>query len=88
MFKKTAGIGGCWYFGRHGIGPENLQFPDNPEKDFLFGDREKANFFRAYFATARHQNVHKGTPILQSRIHYLGYIYTLQRKALQFAQYA
>ena len=33
-------------------------------------------------------SVHKGSPILQSRIHYLDYIYTLQGKALQFTKFA
>ena len=84
LFKETTDIGGCWYFGRQRIRPENLQFPDNPEKDFLFGDRGKANFFGAYFAIARHQNksCQVGQDLilafmkeLQSHIHYLDCIY-------------
>ena len=82
-FKETAGIGGCRYFGRQRIGPEKLQFPDNLEKDFLFGDREKANFLWCLlrYCSSPKQTVpswtrfnislHEGTPILQSRIHYL-----------------
>ena len=40
-FKES---GGCRYFWRQLIVPKNLQFSDNPEKYFLFGDREKAKF--------------------------------------------
>ena len=59
---------------------------DNPEKDFLFGDREKANFLWCLLRycsspkqivpswTGFNISVHEGTPILQSRIHYLDFI--------------
>ena len=56
LFKETAGIGGCQYFGRQRIGPENLKFPDNLEKVFSFMIVKKQTFYGAYFAIARHQN--------------------------------
>ena len=76
-FKETADIGGCRYFGRQRIGPEKLQFPDNPEKGFLFGDREKANFLWCLLRycwspkqivpswTGFNISAHEGTSILQ-----------------------
>ena len=55
-FKETAGVGGCWYFGRQQIGPENLQFLDNLKKIFSFLIVEKQTFHGAFFAIARHRN--------------------------------
>ena len=99
LFKETAGIGAFRYFGRQRIGPENLKFSDNPEKDFIFGDREKANSFGAY-AIALHKNKSRqvGQDLILAFMKELLFyshafitwiVFTpLQRKPLQFTKYA
>ena len=78
----------------------NLQFPDNPEKSFLFSDCQKANFFWCLLrycssskqivpsCTQLNISVHEGIPVLQSRIHYLDCIDSPATKPLQFTKYA
>ena len=95
--KETAG---CRYFGRQLIGPENLQFPDNPEKYFLFGDREKAKFLWCllrYCLSPKQTvpswrglniSVHEGTLILQHAFINRILLTPLQRKPLQVTKYA
>ena len=65
------------------IGPEPLKFPECDIKDFVFGDREKENFSWCFLRnnsipqqivpswTGFNINIHNGTPVLKSSVHYL-----------------
>ena len=63
------------------IGPEGLKFPENPEKEFLFADREKDNFIWALMRQSLPKVIPSWTgfniaitdqvPVMKSSIQYL-----------------
>jgi len=63
------------------IGPEELKFPENPEKEFLFAGREKVNFIWALMRTTLPKKIPSWTginitiedqvPVMKSSVLYL-----------------
>ena len=65
------------------IGPEEMKFPENDERDFIFGDRERDNFIWTLlrFQSSPSQSIpswtgfnieiQEGLLVLKSSIHYL-----------------
>ena len=80
---KLEGKGGqgCVLVGGKRVGPEQLKFHENPEKDFLFADRERENFVWIFMRhssprvipswTGFNITIQDQVPVMKSSVHYL-----------------